>query len=493
VSTLFRCFVRFCLPGDIWRIGTQSVTRFQAMVAPPIHEVNTFVHYWFVPFRILWSGWETFISGGVNGDDASVVPRWVPSATNVGSLWDYMGFPTGVDPLGAYPLDFVRRAYNAIFNQNYRDETLTPAVDPSSENIQQRAWRKDYFTSALPWQQRGEAPALPISGTAITHAEFTGTATHGLIPLRGFDNVNNQQLSIIRTAPGTSANPALDWAGWASVGGSPAAAGVDSAELSDNNEVEVDFANASTFDVADLRLTFQIQRWLERNARAGVRYTEFLRAHWGVSPRDDRLDRPEFIGGVRAPVFFSEVLQTSESGSETPQGNMAGHGLSVNSNRAGSYRVQEYGLIMGLFSCIPTPAYQQGVPREWLYTSKFDFPSPEFVNLSEQPVQKAEIYATDVEAENTAIFGYQGRYNELRDAPNRVSGLLRTDLAQWHFGRIFASSPELNDTFIKVPTTAFNRTMAVTDQPPLIVSIGHVVDTFRPLPVIPEPGLMDHV
>ena len=153
------------VPGDIFQIGAQAVIRFQPLVAPILHEVNMYVHYFFVPYRLLWDDWEDFISGGVDGTFADPIPEWEPTNTAVGSLWDFFGFPTGVDPDGAYPIDFPRRAYNFVWNEYYRDETLQTEVALTNETILNRDWEKDYFTSSLPWQQRGVAPALPISGT----------------------------------------------------------------------------------------------------------------------------------------------------------------------------------------------------------------------------------------------------------------------------------------------------------------------------------------
>ena len=207
------------------------------------------------------------------------------------------------------------------------------------------------------------------------------------------------------------------------------------------NENTVDLSSASTFNVADLRLAFQIQKWMERNARAGARYTESLRAHFGVSPRDDRLQRPEYIGGSKSPVIVSEVLQTSSSDATSPQGNMAGHGVSVASTFCGKYRATEHGLIMGIMSIMPRTMYQQGMDRQWLRRSRYDFYFPEFANLSEQAILNCELYATAVEATNKAIFGYQGRYDEMRTKRNMVCGQMRSTFDYWHLGRIFQVSP----------------------------------------------------
>ena len=381
------------VPGDIFQIGAQAVIRFQPLVAPILHEVNMYVHYFFVPYRLLWDDWEDFISGGVNGTFTDPIPEWEPTNTTVGSLWDFFGFPTGVDPDGAYPIDFPRRAYNFIWNEYYRDETLQTEVLLTNETILNRDWEKDYFTSSLPWQQRGVAPALPISG--ITHAlwpdsKIQSSGTTLATPYVS-GTTGDGKLYINNGDPDYLANLRAFFA-----------------------SNSVDLSSASTFDIADLRLAFQIQKWMERNARAGARYTEFLRSHFGVAPRDERLQRPEYIGGCKSPVIISEVLQTSSTDATSAQGNLAGHGLTVANQYCGKYHAEEFGLIMGIMSVMPRSAYSQGIDRQWLRRTKYDFYFPEFANLSEQAIINAEIYATGVLADNQNIFGYQGRYDEMR-------------------------------------------------------------------------------
>lgn len=451
------------VPGDVLSIGNQMVVRFQPLVAPIMHEINAFCHYFFVPYRILWEEWEDFITGGVDGDDASVLPTWNPTNTAIGSLWDYLGFPTGIVPTGALPIDFVRRAYNRIYNEYYRDENLITEVAETSEIILNRCWEKDYFASALPWQQRGTAPALPISGTtkAVFPASSEGIATSGYSAWK----YSSTKPTFLFTPDADSIRGVL-------------------------NNNTVDLASATTFNVSDLRLAFQIQKWMERNARAGARYTEFLKAHFGVSPRDDRLQRPEYIGGTKNSVVVSEVLQTSSTDATTPQGNLAGHGLVAGQGFAAKYHVQEYGLIMGIMSIMPRTAYTQGIDRQWLRRSRFDFYSPEFSNLSEQAIERAEIYASAVEAENRAIFGYQGRYDEMRVKRSMVCGLMRTDFDYWHLGRIFSSAPALNETFVKcVPS---KRIFAVESEPGLVCNVNNIIKAIRPLPIQSDPGYIDH-
>ena len=341
------------VPGDIFKIGNQSVIRFQPLVAPILHEINAYVHYFFVPYRLLWDQWEDFISGGPNGSDASVPPVVAVTAKDIGSVDDYLGFPTGVTltPNTQYSA-FPRYAYNLIYNEYYRDETLQPEVALGGSVIKNRNWEKDYFTSSLPWQQRGTAPALPISGT--THAVW------GAVQASGTYNVT--PAGVFQTSVPPNYRPK----------------DADTKGLLEANTI--DLSSATTFNVADLRLVFQIQKWLERNARSGVRYTEFLRSHFGVSPRDDRLQRPEYVGGSKSPIIVSEVLQTSETGT-SPQGNMAGHGISASSTYCGKYRATEYGVMMGIMSIMPRSMYQQGINRQWMRKTKYDYYFPEFANL----------------------------------------------------------------------------------------------------------------
>jgi len=470
------------VPGDVWEIANELVARCLALVAPVMHEVNVYVHYFFVPYRILDEDFELFITGGADGAYAGVLPRWVPTDTAKGSLWDYLGFPTGVAPLGlSAPIDYPRRAYNRIYNEFYRDENLTTEVLETNETILNRAWEKDYFTSALPWQQRGTAPALPISGT--TSAVWAADLTNQALTWPAVSGGTQASFYRENTAGGTLNQPfdsntklALE-KGKATISKTSLGANV------------VDLSTASTFDVADLRLAFQIQKWMERSARGGARYTETLQAHFGVSPRDERLQRPEYIGGSKSPLIVSEVLQTSETAT-TPQGNLAGHGLAVDRKYCAKYHAQEFGLIMGIMSIMPRTAYQQGIDRQWLRRSKFDFYWPEFANLSEQAIEMEEIYAVAAEATNRGIFGYQGHYDELRTKRDMVCSDMRDTFSYWHLGRIFGAAPALNSTF--VVSDPSKRIFADQADPGLMVNFGNIIRAARPLPIESDPGLVDH-
>jgi len=470
------------IPGDKIKIGSASVIRFQPLVAPILHEINQYVHYFFVPYRILFDDWEDFITGGIDGDDTTSLPYWTPTdpaGYAEGSLWDFLGFPVNIDPELRRPLDFPRRAYNLIYNEYYRDETTIAEVALTNEAILNRCWEKDYFTSSLPWQQRSSnPPALPISGnipvTGIGKVSTTWGGSQAVHETGGVDvTYTNSRVMGDSTADNYFY--------------------VKKESGTNYPDIRVDLSSATTFDVADLRLAFQIQKWMERNARAGARYTEFLKSHFGVSPKDSRLQRPEYIGGSKSNVIISEVLQTSSTDLTTPQGNMAGHGISASSSYAGSYNAEEFGLIMGIMSVMPRSSYQNGINRQWLRQTKYDFYFPEFANLSEQAIEEVEICAHDGSTtNNTRLFGYQGRYDELRTKDNMVCSGMRSTFDYWHLGRQFdpASPPSLNTAFLTC--TPRKDIFAVPADPGLIVSFANIIKAFRPLPVQSEPGLIDH-
>lgn len=468
MGELIPSLVLECVPGDIFKLGCELIVRFQPLVAPILHRIDASIHLFFVPNRLLFDDWEKFITGDVDGDDTTTLPTWQPTDYAVNSLWDYMEFPIGVDPVGAYPVDFPKRAYNLIYNEYYRDETLITELDiTAAEDVQLRAWEKDYFTSCLTTQQRGTAPALPLSGT--TFADFTN-AVSGTSATA--DVIINDSSDTLQGETNGAYNTDL---------------------LNALNKNEVDFASATTFDVSDLRLAFQIQKWQERNNRAGVRYKEFLLAHFGIAPRDERLQRPEYIGGMKMPIIISEVLQTSESGT-TAQGNLAGHGITANKDFIGKYKVKEYGVLIGILSIMPKPDYQQGIDRNWLKSDRYDYFHPEFANLSEQGVIRAEIFADGNSGNNNTVFGFQGVYDELRTHRNKICGQMRSDAATsfdyWHVARDFSSAPTLNQTFIECDPR--KDIFAAPSEPGLIVQIGNLIKAIRPLPFIANPGFIDH-
>ena len=506
------------VPGDVFDIGNEAVIRFQPMVAPMLHEVNAYVHYFFVPYRLLWTDWEKFITGGEDGQFTASIPAWTSTSNDVSadSLWDYLGLPLvqGLK-INAFP----KRAYKFIWNEYYRDENLQSEIDitADSDNTQilNRNWQKDYFTSSLPWQQRGIAPSLPIVGTAPVLANLTdyddlsiNEGTKSNYNVFGLKNGSIAPFGFLANMQANSlSNQSLsDYGATAKPGSSGTEKNVAIAQIINTTDIPtkyytgvVDGSNFSSVNISDLRLAFQIQKWLERNARGGARYTEELRSHFGVAPRDERLQRPEYIGGSKSSIIVSEVLQTSATDNVSPQGNLAGHGLAADFSHVGRYRATEYGLIMGLLSVMPKLSYNsQGINRQWLRQTKYDYYWPEFANLSEQAIYESEIYATvdnnshifSGELVSSDFFGYQGRYDEMRIKHDMVCGEMRNTFSYWTMARDFESAPALNSDFVTCNPT--KRIFAVENVDGLIVHFGNRIRALRPIPIQSEPGLIDH-
>lgn len=476
-----------CVPGDIWKIGNQMILRFTPLVAPIMHQVDVYVHYFFVPYRLIATmdrgdhieyTWEEFITGGEDGDSTAQLGI-IGGPLLKGGIGDYLGMPLGIAwPGSQAPIGLPWDAYHFIWDEYYRDENLQEKSWHTGlypiDDILKRNWEKDYFTSALLSQTRGTAPALPISGMSKAEFDFTdlvtGLSGHAQSIVSEDTATNNNIGTLLSTAPYVTARNNLEG-------------------FLDNNTV--DLSMAVGFDISDIRLAFQIQRFMERNERAGIRLKEFLQAHFGISPKDERLQRPEYIGGSKCPVIVSEVIQTSEDGT-TPQGTLKGHGISVDQQFITKYRVEEHGLIMGLLSIMPKPDYTpQGINRQWLRKSRYDFYFPEFANLSEQAITRQEIYCNNVEADNDTIFGYCGAYDEMRTKQNMVCGNFRDTYDYWHMARQFGSASVLNSSFIEcVPR---KDCFAVTDEDCCLVEFGNLLSVLRPMPVIAEPGFVDHV
>lgn len=478
------------VPGDTFKIGNSIVARFAPLVAPIMHEVNVYVHYFFVPNRLTWADWEDFITGGDDGTIEKVLPT-IPNAQPAGSVADYLGFPIGITFTGGDgPSMFPLYAYNKIYNDFYRDPNLIDEVSTGSGSIKNRAWEKDYFTSALPWQQRGTPVALPISGIGNAEWDFTTPENIGKL---WFNSTNNPSEQIFGTRISNTKVVNINTDGQSSSAEENKKIDIrlDTSDEINLNDNEIDLSAATTFNVSDLRLAFQIQKFLERNARVGPRYIEQLRGHFGISPRDETLQRPVYIGGSKSRMIVSEVLQTSSTVEDSPQGTMAGHGITADATYCGSYTAKEYGIIMGIMSIMPRSLYMsQGIDRCWSRKTRYDYYWPEFANLSEQAILVKELYATENSAENNEIFGYQGRYDELRYRPSRVAGLMRTDLSFWHMGRLFSSKPALNKSFVECrPSKAV---FAAPTEPACIVSVGNLVKAIRPLPIMSNPGMIDH-
>lgn len=455
------------LPGDTIQQNSNILLRCAPLLAPVYHNVECRVHHWFVPHRLVWQDFENFITGGPDGNNASVFPTITlggGSGAAVGSLADYLGVPTGVNNLEVSALPF--RAYNLIFNEWYRDQDLvsplalsvTSGADvTTSLALQHVAWEKDYFTSSRPWEQKGPAVTIPIGANApvnlVPHTTDTDpmlvrTAATGTLP------GSNQTLDV----QGTTGNFRF--------------AGATNAVLDPNGRLVADLSGASAVTVNLLREALAIQRYEEARARYGSRFTEYLR-YLGVRSADARLQRPEYLGGGRNVIQFSEVLQTAEG--TDPVGTLRGHGITgVRSNRYRRF-FEEHGYVVTLMSVRPKTIYMQGLPRTWNRRSKEDFWQKEFEHIGQQEVINKEVDASH--ATPNGVFGYQDRYDEYRRMESSVSGEFRTVLDFWHMARDFSTDPALNGDFVEcVPT---DRTFAAQNNDTIYVYARHSVQARR--------------
>jgi hypothetical protein len=491
-----------CVPGDSFDIKTTQLVRYAPLVAPVMHESSVYCHFFFVPNRILWDKWEEYITGGEDAADpgytAPVFPYYefslsAPFNVTNGSLADYLGLPTG-SVTGQSGMKFSAlpfMAYNKIFNEYYRDQNLVDkttdlAIDGLNDftginDLQNRAWQHDYFTSALPWTQKGPEATIPL-GTTAPLVNITGGAGENSLKsyFQGTDGSNQpNQFLVSRDISGDSYLTNNQTTGVPK-------------QLDITRHTEVDLTDATASSINDLRRAFRLQEWLERNARGGSRYIEVILAHFGVQSSDARLQRPEFLGGSATPISISEVLQTSDpaTGTSTPQANMAGHGVSVGSSNYVSYKCEEHGYIIGLMTVMPKSAYQQGIPKHWSKFDKFDYFWPSFANIGEQPILNQELYQDTTDGEDENIFGYTPRYAEYKYLPSTVHGEFRDTLDFWHMGRIFGSRPTLNATFVECNEDEVDRVFAVDEgDENLYVYLHNKVKARRPMPYFGTPTI----
>lgn len=468
---LYPTCIMDCVPGDRFKLGCDSLIRFSPMLAPVMHRIDATVHYFFVPNRIIWPGWEDFIT------NANPLPAF-PTLTvgglageNYSVLDNYLGIPKPPDNEKQEVVSaLAHAAYQCVYNEYYRDQNLVNEINYTlidGDNtgnaelraLRLRAWEHDYFTASLPFAQKGQEVTLPLS-------DFNNVLV----------GVNNTDDGDATTGYLFDATKVPSSAGATAVGDRFNVDDVPTGNLMANtSELE---AQAATIN--NLRRAFRLQEWLEKAARGGSRYIETILAHFGVRSSDKRLQRPEYITGVKSPVVISEVLNTTGT-EENPQGNMAGHGISVAQGKYGTYRCEEFGYIIGIMSIIPKTAYQNGLPKHFLKTtSPFDYYWPEFANIGEQEVLNKEVYAFDNTGGNN-VFGYVPRYAEYKFMQNRVAGDFQDDLDFWHLGRVFTTPQQLNELFIRCePST---RIFAVeTGEDYIYAHVLNKVDAIRPMP-----------
>lgn len=460
-----------CVPGDKFNLSCQHMVRFAPMIAPMMHRVDVTMHYFFVPYRLLWIGWEKFITGTGGEDGGLVVPYFPLGATQDGDLADYLGCPASdqVTPPNINNVSALHfAAYQLIYKEYYRSQQLETTnlfeilpdglvVPPWLPLLRKRAWEHDYFTSALPQPQAGDAVALPLSDLRVALNAAVGT-----------------------TLTGTPASPF--------VSADDADAGIPADQL---------FADgtSNTSTINDLRRANALQRFLERMNISGSRYVEQIWGMFGVRSSDARLNRPEYIYGTKNAVQVSDVVNTSgafdSADPDIPaspvQGNLAGYGLSSNQSGQGHYFCEEHGVIMGIMSVMPQTAYQQGIAKKFQKFDRFDYFWPQFANIGEQGIRMAELYRDAVNVDE--IFGYVPRYTEYKFENNRVAGAFRSSLNYWHMGRIFGAEPTLSSDFIISDPT--KRIFAVEDveTQSLYCHVLNIIKAFRPMPKFGTPAL----
>lgn len=475
------------IPGDSWEIATEHLIRLAPMVAPMMHHCEVIMHYFFSPNRIVWPGWEDFITTGDAPGEVSPIPpfvKWNENMARVGHIPDYLGLPVTANVgqnshINALPFAHL----NKIWNEYYRDQNLQSTrydtlVDGDNNSALEasgvfgipynRAWTQDYFTSSLPFAQKGQPVTIPLGQTADVFYEANPIGTqYSVIKDRFGVAITQGDVKVL----GVDGQLVVD----------PASGGPVNANIDNSQNLKVDLTTAQAADVNSLRTAIKVQEWLERNARIGTRYTEQLRGHFNVISDDARLQRPEYFGGSKSPIVISEVLQTSET-QTTPQGNLAGKGISTNTQGYSKYYAKEHGFIFCIMSVMPKPAYMQGLHKKWTRFDKFDYYFPEFSHLGEQAVKNKEIFFTDVQTVDEGTFGYQARFAEYKEIQSSVHGQFRTTLDFWHMTRKFASLPGLNEQFIQCKNDEVDRVFAVQDEDNIWCHILHKIMCRRKMP-----------
>lgn len=517
IGELLPFMVEMGYPGDVHKVTSEMLVKTMPMLAPIMHRVNVYQHFFFVPLRLIVPNSEEILTGGKDGTSRRQFPflnislpwKEYNGHFGKGSLADYLGFPTPTpNSSGIYGQQllhmqipaYLYNAYNLIYNEYYRDETLseevplfmqTTDININSQTITKReidfpctikyrAFSKDYFTSSLPFAQRG--PQVNLNGNGSV----------------SFSNNSTVPQQILRT---NGSGPVSGSDGLVTKNGQLYTASGEQVSLNVSNSLDGSVANQN-ITINDLRQASRLQQWFERNARGGYRYIEQIFSHFGVKSSDARLQRPEYLGGCRVPVVVSEVLQQSQGTSDSPLGQQSGHAVSVNQQKGFKVRLEEHGIIMGILSIVPRAGYFQGVPRKFMFRDRFEMFWPEFGHLGEQPVYNDEIYHNFTNDElNNREFGYQSAYSYLKHNPDQVHGEFRDPqgLMYWHLARFFEPEQKdqtgyenftvnLNESFLKIKPNSFDRIWPVETD----VQRGHfyiqIYNNHRALRPMPRYG-----
>lgn len=540
---LIPVFVDEVLPGDTTRMSVNYFARLATPIKPIMDNIYLDWFFFFVPNRLVWEHWQNFCFEQEDPDDSTdyVIPT-VSSTGNsdnayIGSLWDYFGLPvnTSGNLSGISALPF--RGVYLIYNEWFRDENLQKSVKiqkgdtnevlNSTRAAEQPSWvfssgtnivpglacpprgkRHDYFTSALPWTQKGPGVSVGLAGTAsiVDPTPGTGYLLHstanqlaavssygGSASSSGGHRVARGDGSISFGRSGTTDYSSIG--GFAGNTGDPITMSAQSASTYLGNDSYVDLDTSSIFTINSLRTAFQMQKFYERLARGGSRYTEVLRSFFGVVSPDARLQRPEFLGSFTKMVNVNPIAQTSATNDTSPQGNLSAYGVTAAKFHGFTKSFVEHGYIFGFVCARADLTYQQGINKMWLRSTVYDFYWPTFAHLGEQAIELREIYAQGSEADKT-VFGYQERYAEYRYKPSQITGKFRSsvtggNLDVWHLSQFFKNAPTLNEEFI-VENPPIERIIAVPSEPEFLLDIGFRYTTVRPMPMFGTPGLVDH-
>lgn len=510
-------YVDEVLPGDTFKVNAALFGRFATPIVPIMDNVYLETFFFAVPYRLIWDNWERFCGAQDNPGDS--IDYLIPSMTapantgfEVGSLSDYFGIPTGVPGLEVDSL--WHRAYNLVWNEWFRNENLQNSVpvpkgdgpdNPADFKLLRRCKRKDYFTAALPWPQKGPAVDLPLGGFAPVVTREDGAFGIGsdawppeggsMVGLKWSTSSGEQYM--LKSLLGLNASP---YPGQTQ----PYDAGdldPKSGRIAPRN-LWADLSNATAATINSVRQAFAIQRFMERQGLGGSRYIELIRSFFGVVSPDYRLQRPEYLGGGSEQIHFYPVQQTSATGDVTPQGNLAAYGTVGGTGHGFTKSFTEHCLIIGLANIRADLTYQQGLPRMFSRRTRFDFYWPQFAHLGEQTILNKEIYAQGPAAVDTygnqvdeQVFGYQERYAEYRYYPSKITGKFRStdpqSLDVWHLSQKFANLPVLGPQFIE-DNPPVERVIAVQDEPQLLLDVFFDNVATRPMPMYGTPGLVDH-
>jgi hypothetical protein len=478
-GNLYPIFYDEALPGDTFQLTANGFGRLATPINPFMDNLYIQTFFFAVPFRILWDNWEKFCGEQINPGDSTdySTPQIQGVTVAEETLFDYFGLPTGVANINFN--NFAGRGYNLIWNEWFRDENLQNSLtvdlgdgpdDIADYTIQKRGKRHDYFTSALPWPQKGDAVTLPLGTTA--NIAFDGVGAGGGQDLAVLDNTGAlgklSASSTFVTGSGTAGATA--------------------------GQLYADLSTATSATINQLREAFQVQGLLERDARGGTRYKEIIQGHFNVTSPDMRLDRPEYLGGGKSYISVQPIAQTSSTDTTTPQGNMSGFGTVGFDNHSFTKSFTEHCCVIGLACVFADLTYQQGINRFFSKRTRYDYYWPALAHLGEQSILNKEIYAQGTSDDNT-VFGYQERYAEYRYKPSQITGKFRSNatgtLDSWHLAQNFGSLPSLNSSFIE-ENPPVNRVTAVNTEPDLLLDMFFKFKCARPMPTYSVPALLSH-